>query len=295
MANETLITDLVAQEALDQLADLDRAMEETYKTFADVGKELAKGLKIPVEVQGDLDKITQVYDKQMQRAAQATQQLTSIQQQQAQVIANTTNTISRQLAEQEKLNKATREASTEQGKQLAIVDRTLGTYEQNIAALAIMKATPNWVNVALVAAMGAVQMATALAQPIKAYKEGTKGVPHPGGLAVVGDGGKQEIVAYGRNVWLTPDTPTLVDLPRGAQVFPEITQAAIEQLGASLPTSVPRDTSTGAPVIINDYTDLQNQVIASTKALARELRMQSREMSKAMRQQAFAEYLKRRL
>ena len=95
-------------------------------------------------------------------------------------------------------------------------------------ALAIMKATPNWVNVALVAAMGAVQMATALAQPIKAYKEGTKGVPHPGGLAVVGDGGKQEIVAYGRNVWLTPDTPTLVDLPRGAQVFPEITQAAIE-------------------------------------------------------------------
>ena len=79
MANETLITDLVAQEALDQLADLDRAMEETYKTFADVGKELAKGLKIPVEVQGDLDKITQLYDKQMQRAAQATQQLTSIQ------------------------------------------------------------------------------------------------------------------------------------------------------------------------------------------------------------------------
>ena len=162
-------------------------------------------------------------------------------------------------------------------------------------ALAIMKATPNWVNVALVAAMGAVQMATALAQPIKAYKEGTKGVPHPGGLAVVGDGGKQEIVAYGRNVWLTPDTPTLVDLPRGAQVFPKITQAAVEQLGASLPTSIPRDTSTGAPVIINDYTDLQNQVIASTKALARELRMQSREMSKAMRQQAFAEYLKRRL
>ena len=162
-------------------------------------------------------------------------------------------------------------------------------------ALAIMKATPNWVNVALVAAMGAVQMATALAQPIKAYKEGTKGVPHPGGLAVVGDGGKQEIVAYGRNVWLTPDTPTLVDLPRGAQVFPKITQAAVEQLGASLPTSIPLDTSTGAPVNINDYTDLQNQVIASTKALARELRMQSREMSKAMRQQAFAEYLKRRL
>lgn len=162
-------------------------------------------------------------------------------------------------------------------------------------ALAIMKAAPHWVNVALVAAMGAAQMATALAQPIKAYKEGTKGVPHPGGLAVVGDGGKQELVAFGRNVWLTPDTPTLVDLPTGAQVFPEVTQEAIDKLGASLPVNFPRDKSTGQPIIINDYTDLQQQVIASTKALAQELRMQSREMSKAMRAQAFAAYLKRRL
>ena len=102
MANETLITDLVAQEALDQLAALDQAMQDTLEQYNAVGRELAKGLKIPVEVQGDLDKITQVYNTQMRNAAQATQQLTTIQQQ---VIANTTNTISRALAEQEKLNK----------------------------------------------------------------------------------------------------------------------------------------------------------------------------------------------
>ena len=130
MANETLITDLVAQEALDQLEALNGAMEETYKTFADVGKELAKGLKIPVEVQGDLDKITQVYNTQMKNAAQTTQQLTQIQQQQQQVIANTTNTISRQLAEQEKLNKAHREAYTEQQRGLDIAKNVLGTHEQ---------------------------------------------------------------------------------------------------------------------------------------------------------------------
>ena len=56
MANETLITDLVAQDALDQLAALDKAMEGTLEQYQDIAKELAKGLKIPVEVQGDLDK-----------------------------------------------------------------------------------------------------------------------------------------------------------------------------------------------------------------------------------------------
>ena len=136
MANETIITDLVAQEALDQLAALDKAMEATLENYSEVAKELAKGLKIPVEVNGDLEKITKVYEQQMQRAGQVTQQVTQIQQQQQQVIANTTNTISRQLAEQEKLNKAQREAFTEQQRSLDIADRILGTHEQNVAMLA---------------------------------------------------------------------------------------------------------------------------------------------------------------
>ena len=33
MANETLITDLVAQEALDQLAALDKAMQDTLDKY----------------------------------------------------------------------------------------------------------------------------------------------------------------------------------------------------------------------------------------------------------------------
>jgi chromosome segregation ATPase len=136
MANETLITDLVAQEALDQLAALDKAMEDTLSQYTTVAKEMAKGLRIPVEVQGDLDKITQVYNTQMKNAAQTTQQLTQIQQQQQQVIANTTNTISRQLAEQEKLNKAQREAYTEQQRGLDIAKNVLGTHEQNVALMA---------------------------------------------------------------------------------------------------------------------------------------------------------------
>ena len=134
--NETIINDVVAQEALDQLEELDNAMVATLKQFENVGKELAKGLKIPVEVTGDLDKLKQVYETQMQRAGQATQQLTNIQRQQAQVIANTTNTISRQLQEQEKLNKAQREAFTQNQRALDVADQVLGSREDNYRMMA---------------------------------------------------------------------------------------------------------------------------------------------------------------
>ena len=162
-------------------------------------------------------------------------------------------------------------------------------------ALAIMKAAPNWVNIALVAALGAVQMATAIAQPIKAYKEGTKGRPHPGGLAIVGDGGKQELVAFGRSVWLTPDTPTLVDLPKGAEVFPSATPEDVQRLGASLPMAITRDKSSGMPVIINDYTALECRVAANTKAMGKLLTRLERNVTRELKNQSFNAYLKRRL
>ena len=127
--NETLITDLVAQQAMDQLAELDRAMELTLDKFQGCARELANGLKINVAVTGDIDKLQQITQTQMQQATQAAQQYTQQMQQQQQVIANTTNTISRQLMEQEKLNKAQREAYTEEQRSLDMADRILGTHQ----------------------------------------------------------------------------------------------------------------------------------------------------------------------
>ncbi|WP_050748987.1 peptidoglycan DD-metalloendopeptidase family protein [Shouchella clausii] len=50
------------------------------------------------------------------------------------------------------------------------------------------------------------------------YKDGTKG--HPGGPAVVGDGGMSELIAYPDGSFaLSPDTDTLVNLPRGTSVL----------------------------------------------------------------------------
>lgn len=87
-------------------------------------------------------------------------------------------------------------------------------------ALAITKALPNLVLAALVGAMGAAQIAVIAAQPIPKYAKGTK--DHPGGLAIVGDGGKKEGIITDNGLFVTPDKPTLVNLPAHAQVIPDL-------------------------------------------------------------------------
>ena len=110
MAKETLITDLVAQDALDQLDKLDTAIEGTLGKFQDCARELARGLKVNVEVNGDLDRLKDLSNTQMQQAAQATQQLTSQLQQQQQVVSRTTAAIAEQLQKQAQANEATRQS-----------------------------------------------------------------------------------------------------------------------------------------------------------------------------------------
>ena len=168
-------------------------------------------------------------------------------------------------------------------------------------ALGIMQtfATLGWPagipGAAFIAAMGAIQTATALAQPIKAYKEGTRGKPHPGGLALVGEGGSQELVMYNGKAWVTPDEPTLIDLPRGAEVFPDATAKDLLSLGASLPMAVPRDRRTGQPVIINDYSALESRMAANTKAVTKTLNQFSDRMARELKRQKFNAYIASRI
>ena len=67
--------------------------------------------------------------------------------------------------------------------------------------------------------MGGIQAATIIATPIPQYANGTGN--HPGGLALVGDGGKQELVVFDGKAFVTSDEPTLVNLPKGAEVYPD--------------------------------------------------------------------------
>lgn len=114
---------------------------------------------------------------------------------------------------------------------------------------------PNPVLAAVIGAMGAVQMATIVATPIPAYKEGTKNGGHIGGLAIVGDGGKQEVVVYGGKSWVTPDVPTVVDLPKGAEVFPDINEFV-----GNVRMNPIYDSGTSSPVIVNDYSELSREM-----------------------------------
>lgn len=111
--------------------------------------------------------------------------------------------------------------------------------------------------IAIAGAMGAIQIATILATPIPKYAKGTK--DHPGGLAIVGDGGRQEVVSYGGNMFLTPDTPTLIEMPKGAEVFPDADAllASNSDLAASM-----RQIGNGPQVVVNnDYADLKREII----------------------------------
>ena len=164
-----------------------------------------------------------------------------------------------------------------------------------MSALAQFPGPVGWALAAAVGAMGAIQIATILAQPIKAYKEGTKGKPHPGGLALVGEGGNQELVMYNGKAWVTPDKPTLLDLPRGAEVFPDATPKDLLSLGASLPMAVPRDRKTGQPVIINDYSALESRVANNTKAVTKTLNQFSDRMAREMKRQKFNAYIASRI
>jgi chromosome segregation ATPase len=89
-------------------------------------------------------------------------------------------------------------------------------------SLAVTKALPNFVLAAIVGVMGAAQTAIIAAQPIPKYAKGTDN--HPGGLAIVGDGGRREGILTNKGLFATPSIPTLVDLPKGAAVVPDLEQ-----------------------------------------------------------------------
>lgn len=127
----------------------------------------------------------------------------------------------------------------------------------------------------VVAAMGAVQVATIAATPIPAYKEGTKNGTHIGGLAIVGDGGKQEVVVYGGKPWITPDTPTLVDLPRGAEVYPDVDMFNWNDVGGNI---TPMASSGNAPVIVNnDYSELKKEMHGIRSDIGKIMKQQHRD------------------
>lgn len=154
-----------------------------------------------------------------------------------------------------------------------------------LAIMNMMKSAPWPVNIAMSAiagAMGAVQVATILATPIPKYAKGTD--RHKGGPAIVGDGGMPELVIFGGTSWVTPDTPTLVDLPAGAMVIPELPNS----LDVVCPAPIVPDGVINTPVIVNnDYGALQREV----SALGSLIRQQTKQQKQIASDIAFQQYI----
>ena len=126
------ITDLVDQEAINKIKELDSELKTVLNTYTQAAKDLAHGLNVEVKVVGDIDKIEKWLTDKGKEAAEAQQRLTNVMQEQSRVIANTTNTISRQLMERERVNKATRDSYTEQERVKKLLDQYHDTYENQI-------------------------------------------------------------------------------------------------------------------------------------------------------------------
>lgn len=129
------ITDLVDPEEIRKLQELDAELKNILATYTKVAKDLAQGLEVDIKVAGDIDKLEKLLTVKGKEAVEVQQKLTDVMQEQSQVVANTTNTISRQLMEQERVNKTTRAAYTEQERVKKLLDQYHDTYENQIDSL----------------------------------------------------------------------------------------------------------------------------------------------------------------
>ena len=187
---------------------------------------------------------------------------------------------------QEELEKKKQEIQYKQ----AVWEKATSIAQAGIAtALAITEALPNVVLAALVGAMGAMEIATIIATPIATYAKGTKDKNgHPGGLAIVGDAGKKEAVVFDNKMWITPDTPTVVDMPKGAFVYPDAEKIPEPVFMTIMPTD-----SKESPIVIvsHDSKKLERSVAQTNNLIKQSIYMRKKIAYDA----AYANYKAQRL
>jgi len=171
----------------------------------------------------------------------------------------------------------------------SVVEATIAT---SVAIVEALKAGPfiGPIMAAIIGAMGAIEIAAIIATPIPAYAKGTKDKDgHPGGLAIVGDAGKKEAVLYNNKMWITPDTPTLIDMPKGAVVYPDADRIP----EPVFMTVMPKGEQDSKPIVIvkNDSKKIEKGIAQTNSLIKQSIIMQRRLANNA----AFESYKARRL
>lgn len=134
------------------------------------------------------------------------------------------------------------QVAMETAKAVANIKLIMATLAANPVTLPFVPMAAAQIPIAI--ATGALQAAVIAAQPIPKYAKGTE--DHPGGLAIVGDGGQKEVaILPDGGYYVTPSIPTLVDLPKGTEVLPSVNEALMSitkapRFDTSMPTSTDR-------------------------------------------------------
>lgn len=230
-----------AKEANEQIvADNDKAakkQEDAAKKLANLRKELINELVnlIHTAIMSSMEARIEAYDQQIEQInTEKDTRLAALEE----VGMSEENRAAqkKQLEEQAAAQtKVLEEKKKQEQLKQANFQRTWSIAEVAIkTALAVMEVAANIpppLNVPLIAAtiaLGGVQAASIMAQKVPAYAEGTDF--HPGGLAFMGDGGvKEGVILPDGRLFLSADTPTLYDLPRGTKVIPEMGELGSRQ------------------------------------------------------------------
>ena len=153
----------------------------------------------------------------------------------------------------------------------SIIQTTIATSQAIMKALAEAGPFAGPILTAVIGAMGAAQVAIIASQPIPKYANGTDN--HPGGLANVGDGGRQEVIETDNGAYITPSVPTLVDLPKRAKVIPDLIdyRKMVLHSDALMLDRQMRNGNSGEPVIVNvnnDYKNLERKMDVSNQGIS---------------------------
>lgn len=201
---------------MDKIAEAIQAISDLLGGFADLGTAIFE--RKMEEVEAEQDANDEAYDREVERIEKLEEDGAISTEEAENRKRAAKDKTAKKNAELEKKKAALQEKQAKFDKANNIIQTIMAT------SLAIMKA---WTNpfaapgiIPLIIAQGAVSLATIIAQPIPKYAKGTK--DHPGGLAIVGDGGKKEGIVTNNGLFITPDKPTLVDLPAHAQVIPDL-------------------------------------------------------------------------